>query len=83
MILFLRKFIDKPNTIISKKSLFSKKMAFFSGATSSKICYYKVLNISTNSTMQEIRKSYLELAKIYHPDINTGERIQEVVIFLL
>ncbi len=33
-----------------------------------KINHYKVLNIDTNSSPEEIRKSYLILSKVYHPD---------------
>jgi len=30
--------------------------------------YYDILKVSRNATQDEIRKSYLELAKLYHPD---------------
>lgn len=33
-----------------------------------KINHYKVLNIDKNSSPEEIRKSYLILSKMYHPD---------------
>lgn len=55
--------------------------AFFataSAASAKKMCFYKVLNVSTDATFDEIKKSYLELAKKYHPDVMTGEAIQEV-----
>jgi DnaJ-class molecular chaperone len=29
---------------------------------------YNILNLNTNATTEEIRKAYLKLAKIYHPD---------------
>lgn len=32
--------------------------------------YYDLLGISTDASYDEIRKSYLELAKRYHPDVN-------------
>jgi curved DNA-binding protein len=44
------------------------------------MCYYKVLNVSTDATFEEIKKSYLDLAKKYHPDVLTGEAVQEVSI---
>lgn len=31
-------------------------------------CLYKILNVSPTSTRQQIRSSYAELAKLYHPD---------------
>lgn len=33
-----------------------------------KINHYKVLNIDTNSSPEDVRKSYLTLSRIYHPD---------------
>ena len=44
-----------------------------------KTCYYKVLNISTDATLDEIKQSYRELAKKFHPDVTTGETMQEVI----
>lgn len=32
--------------------------------------YYDILGISSNSTKQEIQKSFRNLAKKYHPDVN-------------
>jgi len=34
------------------------------------IDYYKVLNVSENATLEEIKKAFRELAKKYHPDKN-------------
>jgi DnaJ-class molecular chaperone len=48
-------------------------------ATKANKCLYKVLNISTDASMEEIKKSYLDLAKKYHPDVSSGEKIQEVI----
>ena len=31
-------------------------------------CYYQILNISPDSTQEEIKKTYYTLAKKYHPD---------------
>ncbi|MEI2420681.1 DnaJ domain-containing protein, partial [Arthrospira platensis SPKY2] len=31
---------------------------------------YKTLNLSIDSSLEEVKKSYRKLAKIYHPDIN-------------
>ncbi|KAL4464046.1 hypothetical protein ABPG74_005983 [Tetrahymena malaccensis] len=35
-----------------------------------KQCYYKVLNVSSDANFDEIKSSYLKLAKRYHPDAN-------------
>lgn len=35
--------------------------------------YYKVLEVSRNSTQDEIKSSYRKLAKQYHPDKNKGD----------
>ena len=32
--------------------------------------YYKILNLSENTSNKEVKKRYKELAKKYHPDIN-------------
>lgn len=38
---------------------------------------YKVLEVSTNATYEEIRKSYRKLARKYHPDSNPGDKSAE------
>ena len=35
---------------------------------------YKVLEVSTSATYEEIRKSYRRLARKYHPDSNPGDK---------
>lgn len=37
--------------------------------------YYEILGISQNSTEKEIKKSYKNLIKKYHPDIYNGDKI--------
>jgi curved DNA-binding protein CbpA len=34
--------------------------------------YYKILDISQNATIEEIKYAYRKLAKLYHPDRNKG-----------
>lgn len=36
--------------------------------------YYKTLNVSRNATQEEIQKSYRELARKYHPDLNPKDK---------
>jgi curved DNA-binding protein CbpA len=35
-------------------------------------CYYKTLNSSPNSSLEEIKKEYYKLAKKFHPDNNNS-----------
>ena len=42
--------------------------------------YYEVLGISENSTKQEIKKAYRNLAKIYHPDLTLTKEEEYTVI---
>jgi len=63
---------------------FHKKQVYFfaTAASSRKACPYKTLNVSTDATAEEIKKSYLELAKKYHPDVQTGETVQAVRLLI-
>lgn len=36
--------------------------------------YYRILNVGTDASDEEIKKSYYALAKRYHPDHNKGDR---------
>lgn len=42
--------------------------------------YYKILEVSENSTQEDIKKSYRNLSKKYHPDVNPqgAEKFKEV-----
>jgi DnaJ-class molecular chaperone len=44
----------------------------FSNLVKPATCYYKVLNISTQADRKEIKSSYYQLAKKYHPDTIMG-----------
>ena len=39
--------------------------------------YYHILHIGYNATATEIKNSYRQLAKEYHPDVNAGDRSKE------
>lgn len=39
--------------------------------------YFKILGLPENSSFNEIKSRYRELAKIYHPDINHSEGAEE------
>lgn len=39
--------------------------------------YYEILEVSRNATQDEIRRAYLKLAKIYHPDVNPDTKAHE------
>lgn len=37
--------------------------------------YYKILNVSRDSSDDEIKKAYLKLIKKYHPDVYSGDKV--------
>ncbi|HCJ11872.1 MAG TPA: hypothetical protein DHV51_02085 [Opitutae bacterium] len=42
--------------------------------------YYEILHVPIDSSVQEIHKAFLELAKHFHPDINQDDHEQFVEI---
>ncbi|MGV9141581.1 MAG: J domain-containing protein, partial [Promethearchaeota archaeon] len=45
--------------------------------------YYKILGLERDATLKEIKRSYLKLARKYHPDVNpkedkSGEKFKQV-----
>lgn len=67
------------NKILMKISINLKRFATHSphNKFKPKICFYKILNVSTQATQEEIKKSYLDLARKYHPDTKHGDKVQE------
>ena len=79
---------SKPENLLVGKHLFfvnieNKFIKCFSSQKEKKFkprsCYYKILNVSTSANADEIKKSYLDLAKRFHPDTKFGDKIQEVL----
>jgi len=44
------------------------QLAFYNSDAPAKKSFYKILNLSSDATSEEIKKNYLDLAKKYHPD---------------
>lgn len=59
---------------------FSLRNSFSISNIDSKKDYYKILGVTSKATEAEIKKSYYQLAKKYHPDVNQGksDKIKEV-----
>lgn len=62
---------------IQKKS-FSRFFFSTRNSKTAKKCFYKILNVSAQANFEEIKASYIDLAKKYHPDTKFGDKIQEV-----
>jgi curved DNA-binding protein CbpA len=46
-------------------------------------CYYKILNVPSSATLEEIKKEYYRLAKKYHPDnVNENSKDNQSVSFV-
>lgn len=53
------------------------KRLFLNGIISRMKNFYKVLGIKSAASNEEIKTSYRRLAKIYHPDVNPGNKAAE------
>ncbi|SPJ10471.1 DnaJ protein, putative [Plasmodium sp. DRC-Itaito] len=41
------------------------------------LCYYKILNVDKDASVEEIKKSYKKIVIVYHPDKNTHLSVEE------
>jgi curved DNA-binding protein CbpA len=44
--------------------------------------YYKILGLEPGADLESIHKAYRQLAKVYHPDLNTSEQAKDYFILL-
>ncbi len=44
------------------------------------VCYYKLLNLSPEASIGDIKKEFYTLAKKYHPDNNENSSANQIVI---
>ena len=44
-------------------------------------CYYKILNVPTTSSFEEIKEEYYKLAKKFHPDMNNNSSSNQIEKF--
>jgi DnaJ family protein C protein 16 len=70
-------FLKSVNTVSTLLVLFVASLAFLPLVCESKINPYNVLNVPKRATTQEIRKSYKNLAKEWHPDKNSDPKAQD------
>lgn len=49
--------------------------------TQSDSCYYKILNLTPNASIKEIKNEYYKLAKKYHPDNREGSSANQTEKF--
>ncbi|KAL3655088.1 hypothetical protein CASFOL_000874 [Castilleja foliolosa] len=61
----------------TRRRRFAPFVAAASARRTSSPDYYKVLNVSRNATLQEIKAAYRSLARKYHPDMNKGPGAEE------
>jgi len=75
---FIKKFISK--TKINDDYLLERASLLISYIKPEKLNddYYEILKVDTNSTHEEIREKWIELAKEYHPDKIGGSGLEKI-----
>jgi len=70
-------FLQKIPTSFLKPSRSLLKLSyspvFYNSTDAPKKSFYKILNVATDASADDIKKSYLDLAKKYHPDTAPGD----------
>jgi preprotein translocase subunit Sec63 len=77
---FSRKIPSLNNGINIHKFIIQKNFAL-KFRVGNDICYYKLLNIDPNSSIEDIKREYYKLAKKYHPDNNENSSANQIVKF--
>jgi len=62
----------KQNNSFKMAFLVAKNARFFATVGLQRKNYYDILGLTRNATQEEIKNAYRELAKKYHPDVNTA-----------
>ena len=71
---------DEGDEIIKKKEDIKKKIEDVINMSErlSRMNYYQILDVSSSSSKEEIKRSYFRLARAYHPDLFDQELAQDV-----
>ena len=74
-------FVNFKKNLSSKftKNIFKKYSSTQRLKMPSDICYYKLLNLTPNANIDEIKKEYYKLAKKYHPDNKENSSANQTV----
>jgi len=80
-------FLQRFSTSFLRSSRSSIKISyspvFYNSTETPKKSLYKILNLATDASADDIKKSYLDLAKKYHPDTAPGDTELAVILVKL